>query len=501
VSIAAGSSFLPGRTRCFCVRTVGIIFVVAAILTAGCSGGFAGQNEITFQDEQNWSGYIDLPAGRPELGALTQSISTLGVEASSAPGRLELSGAGGPLQLRRLVYGELRSVLNPFAEGTALTLAGGIQAGETITLTLEAIPSSGYSWQVTSLGPAALAVSGEVVFQQVSAQAGAPEHQLVTVTAQETGQAALSLVYRRPWEPHTAAQHLLTITAPHLALLGDLTIPDLTSLLPPGLELQAPFSQDVLSPPADQVLDAGSLPARFDWRDLGKTPPVRDQRNCGSCWAFATVGAFESAIMIKDNVPSIDLSEQYLVSCNKDNWSCLLGGGTAHPYHMNKLSKDNLSGAVLESSFPYQAKDVACGGPYDHPYKLSDWNYINYGAADVNAIKQAIYTRGPVKASVCVGNAFQGYRGGIFTTNEASACGGGSNTNHAVVLVGWDDTQGPNGIWFLRNSWGTYWGEGGYMRIDRTVSNVGANASYVVYDGINPNPGLNKRLFLPLVNR
>ena len=204
--------------------------------------------------------------------------------------------------------------------------------------------------------------------------------------------------------------------------------------------------------------------------------------------------------MIKDNIQTIDLSEQYLVSCNQDNWGCL-GGGTAHSYHMDRSSLDSKTGAVLESDFPYKAYDVTCGGPYNHPYKLNSWNYINYGAADVNAIKQAIYTRGPVKVSVCAGKEFQNYHGGIFATNETGACGGGSNTNHAVVLVGWDDTQGSNGIWFLRNSWGSWWGESGYMRIDRTVSNVGTYASYVVYNGIVPQANLDKHLFLPLVNR
>ena len=290
---AAGPLLFPGGTQHSCVRIIGTFFIAAAVFLAGCAGGLPGQNEITFQDDQNWTGRISMPAASPELTSLTQSAAALGVEASSTPGSLALAGSGGPLQLRRLVYGELRSVLNPFAEGTALILTGGVQAGETLTLALEAIPSSGYSWQVASLGPAALAVTDEAVFQPVSTQPGAPEHQRVTVTAQETGLAALRLVYRRLWEPQLAAQRLLSITAPHLALLVDLTIPNIADVLPPDLELQAPYSQDVLTPPADQTPDVGSLPAHYDWRDLGKTPPVRDQRGCGSCWAFATVGALE----------------------------------------------------------------------------------------------------------------------------------------------------------------------------------------------------------------
>jgi C1A family cysteine protease len=304
-------------------------------------------------------------------------------------------------------------------------------------------------------------------------------------------------MYRRPWETSAAPQRRLTLAAPRLATLADMTNPD---ALPSIMEVDAPLAQDVLAPPAAS-LSALNLPAYYDWRALGKTPPIRNQGNCGSCWAFATVGVLESAIMIKDGVKNIDLSEQYLVSCNDSGWSCL-GGGTAHDYHESqKVPTEKQAGAVLESSFPYKAADVACGGPYNHPYQISSWSFINYETPDVEAIKHDIYTYGPVKVSVCAGRAFMNYRGGIFATNESSACSG--YTNHAVVLVGWDDTRGPNGVWILRNSWGTGWGEHGYMYIDRTVSNVGSYASYVDYSGgvVVPFTSQNKFVFLPMVNK
>jgi len=256
-------------------------------------------------------------------------------------------------------------------------------------------------------------------------------------------------------------------------------------------------SQDV---PAPLGLEQGDLPpvlpAAYDWRTLGKVPPIRNQGSCGSCWAFATVGALESAIMIGDGVGSIDLSEQYLVSCNQDGWGCN-GGGTAHDYHWwKKMGSESLAGAVPEAELPYQNSDVPCSGSYTHPYQIQGWGYAgNPGTPDTQAIKQAIYKYGPVKVSMCIGNAFQAYSGGVFNKDESSVCGGG--TNHAVVLVGWDDSQGPNGVWILRNSWGVGWGEAGYMRIDRSVSGVGRYASYVIYQG-TPKP---YSVFIPLVTR
>jgi hypothetical protein len=150
---------------------------------------------------------------------------------------------------------------------------------------------------------------------------------------------------------------------------------------------------------------------------------------------------------------------------------------------------------VLESAAPYEARDLACGGPFEHPYKIISWHYVNssYGIPSVSAIKQAIYDHGPVAAAVCVGPAFQTYARGVFQTNESSHCNGG--VNHAIVLVGWDEDEQT---WILRNSWGPGWGEGGYMRIRYGTSNVGYAANYVIYPAAPPLI-LSNRIYLPTV--
>jgi hypothetical protein len=115
--------------------------------------------------------------------------------------------------------------------------------------------------------------------------------------------------------------------------------------------------------------------------------------------------------------------------------------------------------------------------PYDHPYRLDTWAFIGpeWGIPTNEQLKQAILDHGPITVCVYASSAFQGYGGGIF-----NACSG-TDINHAVVLVGWDDNQGPNGVWFMRNSWGGGWGEGGYMRIVYNCSLIGYNALYVDY--------------------
>jgi C1A family cysteine protease len=226
----------------------------------------------------------------------------------------------------------------------------------------------------------------------------------------------------------------------------------------------------------DPCVPITTLPAHFDWRELGGCTSIKDQDGCGSCWAFGTVAPLECNILIRDH-KEVDLSEQWLVSCNQNGWGCN-GGWWAHDYFQWKMDKSNGTGAVLEKDFPYQAADVPCQGPYSHPYLIDSWHFIGFsqGIPSTDSIKQAIMTYGPVSVSCAVTQAFGAYTGGVFNEDDPHA-----QINHAVALVGWDDTQGENGVWFLRNSWGPDWGEDGYMRIEYRVCKVGYAACYVNY--------------------
>lgn len=249
------------------------------------------------------------------------------------------------------------------------------------------------------------------------------------------------------------------------------TIEQLTGFrMPKELPTDVPVAQF----PPTAVME---LPSAFDWRTEVGLPPIRNQGGCGSCWAFATVGAFECNIKIKDG-KTVDLSEQYLVNCNRSGWGCD-GGWWAHDMHKNRTDQCGGSGAVLEQYAPYYANDGACTCPYPHDYKIDNWGYVSqqWATPSVADLKQAILLYGPVSVAVYVNNAFQAYRGGVF-----NGCQYGT-VNHAVVLVGWDDSQGAGGVWIMRNSWGTGWGEAGYMRIPYNCSQIGYNATWVEYKG------------------
>ena len=166
----------------------------------------------------------------------------------------------------------------------------------------------------------------------------------------------------------------------------------------------------------------------------------------------------------------MDLSEQWLVSCNRSGWSCD-GGWFAHGYHLAAPDSRGLWGGP-ESYFPYSARDLPCECPYPHEYHIAGWAYIESALENPAAIKQAILDYGPVSVAVHVNSAFQSYVGGIFNDCQAGTI------NHAVVLVGWDDSDG---VWIMRNSWGPRWGENGYMRIVYGCSRIGYAACYVDY--------------------
>jgi inhibitor of cysteine peptidase len=358
-----------------------------------------------------------------------------------------------------------------------------LREGEELVISLEANPSTGYAWQVDH-GPLAaqsqsiLVQTGET-FETVEGQGstdvepsatmppvlGAPEIQTLRFQAAQAGQTGLILVYRRPWEEDVppAQEFSLSVEA-----MGPFTQP------PPGPMESAPQPIVGLSIDLGDARQLG-LPSAFSWCDQGACTPVRNQGGCGSCWAFSTVAPLESNILYHGGVTR-DLSEQYLLSCNSNNWGCD-GGFFAHDYHQWKyLEGEPGPGAVYEADFPYTGHEDACNPPHTHHEKIVDWEYVGSGTPPIADIKQAILDYGPVSVAIYIRDDFRYYTGGVFLSDE------NGTPNHAVVLVGWDDSQGPSGIWYLRNSWGPSWGESGYMRIGYGISSVGYAANYVIYD-------------------
>ena len=229
------------------------------------------------------------------------------------------------------------------------------------------------------------------------------------------------------------------------------------------------------------------LPASY----LGWFSTVKDQGQCGSCWAFSTIATLESAALKRAGAPrggvaadgSItvsgalpSLSEEQVLSCNPWGWACN-GGYFAFDMLMPAKAgpKGYYQGAVPAAAFPYVGDAVACSlGKHPTFTPVSRWGYVAgaRSVASVAAIKSAIYQHGAVSAAVFADDYFQGYTGGVFADATYH-----NTINHAIQLVGWNDAKGA---WLLKNSWGPSWGVDGFMWIKYGTCNVGLGACWVV---------------------
>ncbi len=416
-------------------------------------------------------------AAKQLSSSLDPALSRQGVAASlqtlgETSYRLKMTGSQGIEQVRQVLYSpRLAGFIGGAAEIEVNIPANGLQD---TTFKLESNPSTGYRWELAPADTNGFNQKGETAFLTRSSGYGVPSVQTLVLHSTNAQAGKVKLIYRRPFGPADVATRHLRIT-----LTTQLIEIDLSNPHPKSLTTQLATSDGYSPPdPVSLIPLRASLPSSLDWRTAGIVPAVRDQGNCGSCWAFGTVGIMESAIA-KAGGSLTDLSEQFLVSCNKNYWNCEDGGWTASMYHYDVLGKNQTTvGAVLETDKPYTATNGSCTVAYAHPYKLSGWKFIvnqEWEMPTVDQIKTAIATYGPVTAGVCAGGAFQSYRGGIFSTDEN--CGGW--TNHQIILVGWNDSDG--GYWILRNSWGHWWGEDGYMRIAYNTSRVGEGTSWVTW--------------------
>lgn len=216
----------------------------------------------------------------------------------------------------------------------------------------------------------------------------------------------------------------------------------------------------------------------FAWLD--QDPPVRNQGACGSCWAFASLGAFETSMRLMNGL-SVDLSEQRILDCAVNNGSdagSCKGGMYSHVFAW--LSS---GGSVPhESQDAYSASDGSCKAGAPQPFKAKAWGWVDAHSQSpsVAELKGALCKYGPVATTVNATEAFVAYTGGVFDEQSHG------KLNHAVVLVGWDDVRGA---WLMRNSWGTKWGESGYMWIKYGSNRIGDYSAWVVADTVEGQGG------------
>lgn len=202
-----------------------------------------------------------------------------------------------------------------------------------------------------------------------------------------------------------------------------------------------------------------------DWVTAGAVTPVKDQGSCGSCWSFSTTGAVEGLVQIQTG-KLISLSEQDLIDCSGTYGNNACNGGLmdyAFEYVMAK-------GLDTESDYPYEGtKDSACShSSYTQSVAAGFVTGYTDVTASVTALKAAVAQQ-PVSVAIEADqNSFQFYSSGVLT----SSCG--TSLDHGVLVVGYGtDSDSGTGYFKVKNSWGSSWGEDGYIRLSSDVSQSG----------------------------
>ncbi|KAL6050146.1 E3 ubiquitin-protein ligase HTD1 [Balamuthia mandrillaris] len=199
------------------------------------------------------------------------------------------------------------------------------------------------------------------------------------------------------------------------------------------------------------------LPDSFDWRDKGAVTAVKNQEQCGSCWAFSVTETIESAWYLAGNSLPV-LSEQQIVDCDTTDQGCNGGYPTsAYDYIMNA------GGLEAEKQYPYEARDGQCQFQKGKVV-ASIKNYLSATSSkNETQMQMVLYNQGPL--SVCVAaTSWQTYQGGVVTSCDKMM-------DHCVQATGFKNMEGKDGktypVWAIRNSWSTDWGMDGYIYLER----------------------------------
>jgi C1A family cysteine protease len=218
-----------------------------------------------------------------------------------------------------------------------------------------------------------------------------------------------------------------------------------------GLRPEAKKVRQVSATPVEKR----KAPSSVDWRAKGAVTPIKNQGQCGSCWAFSTTGSLEGLNFIKHGA-LLSFSEQQLVDCSGSYGNNGCNGGLMDSGF--RYVKDH--GVELESRYPYTARDGACN------YVKSDIRFQNTGFTDVPRDNEAALATAVAQQPVSVAvdaPPFMYYTGGIFNDRNC-----GNSLDHGVLAVGYGSESGQD-YWIVKNSWGASWGEKGYIRMARNV--------------------------------
>lgn len=227
------------------------------------------------------------------------------------------------------------------------------------------------------------------------------------------------------------------------------------------------YHESVMASPLSPV--DSTLPTSLDWRSQGAVTPVKNQGQCGSCWAFSTTGSLEGAYAIKTG-SLVTFSEQELVSCDQTDNGC---GGGEMDNAFAWISKHQ--GLCRESDYPYTSASGTGGSCSLNCDPVEGSQVVKW--VDVNTTEAALMEAlqvGPVSVAIEADKfSFQLYSHGVYT----ATCG--TNLDHGVLAVGYGTEDGKD-YWLVKNSWASTWGDEGYIKMARGLKQTGGQCGILL---------------------
>jgi cathepsin L len=271
-------------------------------------------------------------------------------------------------------------------------------------------------------------------------------------------------------------KYTYTLGVNHLA---DLTNEEYKGLLGLKRKGQTPPANKMNQPSRHTHIPEGT-PATMDWRDKGAVTEVKDQGQCGSCWAFSATAAMEGAFF-QSSGQLISMSEQLCVDCVLDGADTCDVGGEMHDCYLQVISE---KGDETEDDYPYTASS---GNPcaYDPSLAVAkNFSYYeNVTSGDEKALMVASSQRVISVGIDASSFAFQLYSSGVY--NQPTCMNGWYQLDHGVTVVGYNH-DGASGLdyWIVKNSWGSDWGQEGYIWMARNLQNqcgIATDATYPTF--------------------